>query len=197
MINPEAVRERMLAHAVMAASAHGLRSLSIGEMAREFAVPRSRLFTLFPSNDDLQYAALEHAAAMFAREVIEAVPSGLSADARVSSLFARWLDWSRSPRLTCGCPFVHASAEGDDLPEPVRRKLKEILDHWSGVLRKAIDDAKEQGVMRRDLEADQFVFELYGLYLSHHFWHWSMRDANARVRTMKAFDRLLKSALKQ
>lgn len=196
MFNPEAVRERVLAHALTAASAHGLRSLSIGEMAREFAVPRSRLFTLFPSNDALQLAALEYAAVMFAREVIEAVPASQPADARVAALFGRWLDWSRSPRLACGCPFVHASAEGDDLPEPIRRRLKEILDQWSGVLRNSIEDAKEQGLMRPEVEADQFVFELYGLYLSHHFWHWSMKDANARVRTMKAFDRLLRGALK-
>lgn len=197
MMTPEAVRERILSHAVMAASAHGLKSLSIGEMARDFAVPKSRLFTLFPSNEALQIAALEHAAAMFARDVIEAAPESLPAKDRVATLFARWLDWSRSRRLTCGCPFVHASAEGENLPEAVRAKLKEILQDWSGVLRNAIHDAKEQGVMRSDVDANQFVFELHGLYLSHHFWHWAMKDADARSRTMRAFDRLLDSALQR
>lgn len=197
MMNSEAVRERILAHAVTAASAHGLKSLSIGEMARDFALPRSRLFTLFPSNDALQLAVLEHAAAMFAKEVIEAVPASTSPGDRVGALFARWLDWSRSQRLTCGCPFVRASAEGEHLPDPIRRKLTEILDHWSSVLRTAVDDAVSQGAMRKDIQADQFVFELYGLYLSHHFWHWAMKDANARTRTMKAFERLLKDALQR
>ena len=195
MINPEAVRGRILDHAVTAASAHGLKSLSIGEMARDFALPKSRLFTLFPSNDALQLAVLEHAAGMFASEVVEAVPKTTPAKERVAALFIRWLDWSTSQRLTCGCPFVRASAEGEHLPEPIRRKLKEILDHWSGALRGAIEDAKEQRVMRKDLDAEQFVFELYGLYLSHHFWHWSMKDSNVRARTMKAFDRLLLSAV--
>lgn len=195
MMNPEAVRERILSHAVTAASAHGLKSLSIGEMARDFDLPKSRLFTLFPSNDALQLAVLEHAAAMFAKEVIEAVPASTPPGDRVAVLFVRWLDWSRSRRLTCGCPFVRASAESEHLPEPIRRKLTEILDHWSGVLRNAIADAVEQGAMRKDLDADQFMFELYGLYLSHHFWHWAMKDTNARARTMKAVDRLLKDAM--
>ncbi|MCL4765751.1 MAG: TetR/AcrR family transcriptional regulator [Hyphomicrobiaceae bacterium] len=194
MVNAEAVRERILTHAVTAASAHGLKSLSIGEMAREFAVPKSRLFTLFPSSGALQLAVLEHAAAKFGKEVIEAVPESMAAGSRVPALFARWLDWSRSPRLTHGCPFVHASSEGDDLPEPVRRKLTDVLDHWSGVLRAAVDGAKRDGALGKEIDADQLVFELYGLYLSHHFWHWSMRDQNARTRTMKALDRLLKSA---
>jgi AcrR family transcriptional regulator len=190
----DAVRDRILEHSVTVASAHGLKSLSLGGVARELSVPRSRLFDLFPSNDALQLAVLEHAAGMFAREVIEAVPPAAKGEARLASLFTRWLGWSRSPRLACGCPFVHASAEGDDLPQPVRRKLTEILDQWSGVLRAAVDEAKAEGRLRADLDAEQMVFEVYGLYLSHHFWHWSMRDASARTRTMKAFDRLLQSA---
>ena len=194
-MNPGVMREELLAHAVRAASAHGLKSLSIGEMAREFAIPKSRLFTMFASNAALQLAVLDHAAAMFAREVIAAVPEDMPAERRVSALFARWLDWSRSLRLKSGCPFVHASAEGEDLPDDVHRKLRETLDHWAGVLRTAIDDAKANGAMRRDLETDQFVFELYGLYLSHHFWHWSMKDPSARARTMKAFERLYRDAL--
>lgn len=197
MIHADAVRERILAHAVTAASAHGLKSLSIGEMARDFAMPKSQLFTLFPSNDALQLAVLEHAAALFAKEVVQAAPETAPSRDRIASLFVRWLDWSRSKRLTCGCPFVRASAEGEHLPEPVRQKLMQILDDWSAVLRQAIVDGVEQGDLRKDIDADQFVFELYGLYLSHHFWHWAMKDSNARARTMKAFDRLLKDALER
>jgi len=197
MIHADAVRERILAHAVTAASAHGLKSLSIGEMARDFAMPKSQLFTLFPSNDALQLAVLEHAAALFAKEVVQAAPETAPPRERIASLFVRWLDWSRSKRLTCGCPFVRASAEGEHLPEPVRQKLMQILDDWSAVLRQAIVDGVEQGDLRKDIDADQFVFELYGLYLSHHFWHWAMKDSNARARTMKAFDRLLKDALER
>ena len=45
--------------------------------------------------------------------------------------------------------------------------------------------------MRADLDIAQLVFELHGLYLSHHFHHWYMKDQSAEARTMKAYDRLL------
>ena len=86
---------------------------------------------------------------------------------------------------------MHASAESDALPDPVRSKLKDVLDHWSSVLAEAIGDCKAAGTFRDDLDESQVVFELYGLYLSHHFWHWSMKDRTASERTLKAFERLL------
>ncbi len=193
LINVDSVRDSILGRGVLAASKHGLKSLSLGEMARDFSLPRSQLFGIFPSNDALQLGVLDHAAALFAREVIEAVPTAPAGEPRITALFMKWLNWSRSPRLSSGCPFVHASAEGDDLSPDVKKRLTEILDQWSEVLRNAAAEAKTVGAMRTDVEADQFVFELYGLYLSHHFWHWSMKDANARARTNKAFERLLAS----
>lgn len=194
MSTSEAVRENILGHGVAAASAHGLKSLSLGEMARELALPKSRLFGIFPDNNALQLAVLDHAAILFGREVIDAVPATPQGEARISALFTKWLNWSRSPRLNRGCPFVHASAEGDDLPAPVKARLTGILDQWTDVLRQSVTDAKTSGAMHEKVDPEQFVFELYGLYLSHHFWHWSMKDANARAKTMKAFEHLLGSA---
>ncbi|MGE8941081.1 TetR/AcrR family transcriptional regulator [Leptospira interrogans] len=193
LINVDTVRESILGRGIAAASKYGLKSLSLSEMARDFSLPRSQLFGIFPSNDALQLGVLDHAAALFSQEVIEAAPLAPAGEERITALFMKWLNWSRSPRLNSGCPFVHASAEGDELPEEVKRRLTQILDQWSEVLRNAAAEAKAVGAMRSDVDADQFVFELYGLYLSHHFWHWSMKDANARTRTIKAFERLLAS----
>lgn len=189
----DTVRDSILGRGIAAASKYGLKSLSLSDVARDFSVPRSQLFSIFPSNDALQLGVLDHAAVLFSREVIEAAPQAPAGEERITALFMKWLNWSRSPRLSSGCPFVHASAEGDELPQQVRQRLTEILDQWSDVLRTAAAEAKAAGAMRADVEADQFVFELYGLYLSHHFWHWSMKDANARARTIKAFERLLES----
>jgi hypothetical protein len=65
------------------------------------------------------------------------------------------------------------------------------MSGWSETLKAAIEDAKAAQEFASGLDADQLVFELYGLYLSHHFWHWSMKDRRAQERTMRAFERLL------
>lgn len=191
MTAQELVRDRILTHGLGIASAHGLHALSMGDVARQLDLPRSGLFAHFATKESLQLAVLDQAADMFVRDVIEPGMAAAAGEERVGALFGKWMQWSRSPRLKGGCPFVQASAESDALPDPVRVKLKEVLDHWSGVLAEAVREAKESAKFRSDLDESQVVFELYGLYLSHHFWHWSMKDRSASERTMKAFARLI------
>lgn len=194
MTTGDALRERILAHGIGLASARGLHALSISDMARDLEMSRSGLFAHFATQEMLQLGVLEQAAQVFIRDVIEPATAAPDGAVRVNALFARWIAWSRSPTLRGGCPFVHASAESHGLPGPVRQRLTEVLGQWSEILKQAVEAAKSRHEFRADLDADQLVFELHGLYLSHHFWHWSMRDPHAEVRTRKAMDRLIADA---
>lgn len=191
MTSTDVVRARILSHGLGIASASGLHALSMGEVARDLDLSRSGLFAHFATKESLQLGVLDQAAHMFIRDVLDAAEAAAPGEARLKALFTNWIAWARSPRLKGGCPFVHASAESDALPDPVRGKLKEVLDGWSAALRGAIGDALASGQFKSDLDPDQLVFELTGLYLSHHFWHWSMKDRSALTRTKKAFERLL------
>jgi AcrR family transcriptional regulator len=191
MSTADVVRERILVHGLGVASASGLQALSMGDVARDLDLSRSGLFAHFATKESLQLGVLEQAAQMFIREVMEPSSVAMSGELRVKALFTNWIAWARSPRLRGGCPFVHASAESDALAEPVRAKLKSVLEAWNETLRTAIEDAKAAGQFAADLDTDQFMFEVTGLYLSHHFWHWSMKDREALTRTKRAFERLL------
>lgn len=190
MSQSDSVKEKILSHGLNIASARGLHALSFGDLARDLEVSRAGLLGHFASKEVLQLAVLQKASALFVVEVTEPAMAAPEGPGRVRELFVRWLSWSRSARLKGGCPFVQASADADALPDIVREALKASLDQWSEVLRQAIIEAKGNG-FKPDLDIEQLVFELYGLYLSHHFWHWSMRDRQAERRTFIALDRLL------
>ncbi|HRD78801.1 MAG TPA: TetR/AcrR family transcriptional regulator [Hyphomicrobiaceae bacterium] len=192
MMLSDATRDRILAHGLGIASRAGWHALSFGDLARDLDLPKSGLARHFATKDELQLAVLDQAAQLFIRDVNDVAAGESQGATRLRTLFWRWLNWSRAPRLKGGCPFVHASAESEALPPAVRARLKEVLDAWSAVLREAIDAARGQTIAT-DTDADQLIFELHGLYLSHHFWHWSMRDPTAEARTMRAFDRIVSS----
>lgn len=191
MPGTNAIRERILSHGLGIASRQGLTALTMGTVARELDLPRSGVTDHFTDSESLQLGVLEQATQFFLRDVVTAASSTPSGEVRLKALFTRWIAWSRSPMLKGGCPFVHASRQAGDLGEPVRVRLKETLDGWSQMLAEAIDDAKRAGQFRSDLDTDQLVFELHGLYLSHHFFHWYMKDRAAEARTHKAFDRVI------
>lgn len=191
MTTMDVLRDRILSHSLGVVSARGLSALSIGDLARDLELSRSGLLTHFSDKEALQLGVIEKAAALFVTEVAEAGTAAGTGETRLRSLFTHWLAWSRGPRLNGGCPFVHASAESDALPPAVRSRLEAFLGDWTGTLKAAIEDAKTDGELAAGTDADQLVFELYGLYLSHHFWHWSMKDRTAKERTLRAFERLL------
>lgn len=191
MAHTSAVRDRILSHGLSIASRQGLTALSMGTLARELDIPRSGVASHFADQESLQLGVLEQATTLFLRDVVNASVSAPAGEARLKSLFGRWIGWSRAPMLKGGCPFVHASRQASELPEQVRIRLKDVLDGWSQMLAVAIADAKAAGQFRADLDPAQLVFELHGLYLSHHFFHWYMKDKAAEAQTMKALDRLL------
>lgn len=193
MVAMNPIRERILSHGLGIASQQGLHALSMGTLARELDLPRSGLTSHFADVESLQLGVLEQAATLFLRDVIETTAAAPEGEARLKAMFAKWLQWSRSPKFKGGCPFVHASRQAVALPEPVRARLREVLDGWSTVLGQAIVDAKAAQQLRADVDPEQTVFELHGLYLGHHFFHWYQKDRLAEQRTLKAFERLLEA----
>lgn len=194
MAAPSAIRDRILNHGLSIASQQGFTALSTGALAHDLELPRSGLASHFADQESLQLGVLEQAAQLFLRDVIDATAKIEPGEMRLRALFSKWIAWSLAPMLKGGCPFVHASRQSSELTEPVRVRLKEVLDGWSVVLIEAIGNGKQARQFRADLDADQIVFELYGLYLSHHFFHWYMKDRAAEARTMKAFERLISAS---
>lgn len=188
------IRERILSHGLGVASRQGLNAITMGTLARELDLPRSGIADHFSDRESLQLGVLEQATQIFLRDVVTASSSAAAGELRLKSLFTRWIAWSRAPMLKGGCPFVHASREAGELAAPVRTRLKEVLDGWSQMLADAIDHGKRAGHFRSDLDTEQLIFELHGLYLSHHFFHWYMKDRAAEARTHKAFARLIEAS---
>lgn len=197
MTAPAAIREQILSQGLTVASLQGLHAVTVGELAKELDLPRSGLFSLFSTKEKLQLAILDKAAERFADTVVTPALQKPMGRRRVEALFRNWLAWARSHDLKGGCPFVHASADTSPFDTPICSRLNEVLDGWREQVLAAINEAKTlsgKDGLRADLDGEQFLFELFGLYLSHHFWHWSMKDSQAEWRTLKAFDRLMDDA---
>ena len=88
---------------------------------------KSGLFAHFGSKEELQLATVDHAAALFRREVIDPAREAPQGVARVWALCERMVDYSERQVFPGGCFFASASAEFNNRPGPVRDRVGEMI----------------------------------------------------------------------
>lgn len=187
-------RERILDRAYRIAGRDGLGGLSLNTLATGLGMSKSGLFAHFRSKEELQLQVLATATARFEAAVIAPAvkaPRGLP---RIKKLFDGWLRWMSDPALPGGCIFIAAAAELDDKEGKPRdfvvagqRQLRETI---ARIARTAVDE----GQLRRDLDCEQFAFELHAIILGYNHDKRLLRDSRPEARARTAFARLLEAS---
>ena len=187
-------RDRILDTAFRLAARDGLEGLSLATLAGELSMSKSGLFAHFRSKEALQLEMLRTASDRFVAKVLTPAfrePRGLP---RIKALAENWRRWATDPSLPGGCIFVAASAELDDSEGPVRAYVVDQQRALLDTIARAARIAIEQGHFRRDLDVQQFAFEMEGIYLAFHHAQRLLRDPSAAGRAKTALDRLIADA---
>jgi AcrR family transcriptional regulator len=121
---------------------------------------KSGLFAHFGSKQELQLATVDHAAAMFVREVIAPAREAPRGIARVWALCNNMIDYSERQVFPGGCFFASTSQEFNNKPGPVRDKIKENLGSWLSYLEHAVEQAQEAGELDPQASAREIAFQL-------------------------------------
>jgi AcrR family transcriptional regulator len=156
----ERTREAILETAAALSTQEGLEQLSIGRLAEATGMSKSGLFAHFGSKEELQLATVDHAAAMFVREVIapaREAPRGL---ARVWALCDNMVDYSERQVFPGGCFFACAAFEFNNKPGPVRDRVAEMMGSWLSYLEHAVEQAQELGELDTSVPAGELAFQL-------------------------------------
>jgi AcrR family transcriptional regulator len=167
----------------------GLESVTIGALAKATNMSKSGLFAHFNSKENLQIEILKYAGQRFSEIVI--VPA-LMIDAgipRIKALVDNWVDWSRT--LSGGCIFVSSSTDFSDRPGKVREALLRQQKDWLDSLKRMAESAIRAGDFRKDIDCDQFAFDLYSLLLGFHLYYKLLNDSETRKHQQIALDQLL------
>jgi len=189
-----ATRDQLLTLGLDAISIEGLSGVTLGRLANAAGMSKSGLFAHFDSKEQLQLDLLDAMAQVAAAHVVKpalAAPKGLP---RLCALVENWLGWSTRAGLRGGCPIAAALFELDDLDGEVRAKVVAMESQWRSQLLALVNEAVECGELNSDFDREQLVWELCGIYLSHHASSRLVRDAKAGKRARVAFEALLRRA---
>jgi AcrR family transcriptional regulator len=186
-------KERILHQGVNLLSRGGFAGVTLGTLAQQAGMSKSGLFAHFRSKDDVQLELLDATARIGAASFVGPAMRGEPGLARLRAVVNGWFGWTAKAGLTGGCPVAAGMFELDDAPEadPVRQHLLVMEKKWRSTLMHLVNEAVQQGDLQRDLDVNQFVWELCGIYLNHHASHRFIRDPHALDRAQRAFHSLI------
>jgi AcrR family transcriptional regulator len=187
-------RERILEHGLDLISKSGTAGVTLGLLAESTGMSKSGLFAHFGSKAEVQISLLERAAEVAGAHVVAPAMRVAEGLPRLEALVHNWLGWSTKAGLAGGCPVAAAIFELDDSEGPVRDQVLAMETEWRGLLAQLIREAIALGHLRDDLDVDQMVFELCGIYLSHHAALRFVRDRRANARAHAALWALVERA---
>ncbi|MDB5754127.1 MAG: TetR family transcriptional regulator [Massilia sp.] len=188
----ELTRAAILDMALDLASRDGLEGLTIGLLADKMNMSKSGVFAHFGSREDLQLEVLKLYHHRFEQEVFFPSVQEQRGIARLKSMYARWIK-RVSIEIASGCIYISGAVEYDDRPGPIREELVAMVRAWQGALLRCVQQAIEVGDLKRDTDAEQLVYEMYGLILALHHDARFLRMPGSVERARAGFDRLIEN----
>jgi AcrR family transcriptional regulator len=186
-----ATRDRILDTGLNLLSTSGFAGVTIGLLADQVGMSKSGLFAHFKSKDEIDIGLLEKMVEVANTTVVVPAMRAQQGLPRLTALVENWFGWSTKAGLIGGCPAAAGMFELDDVEGPVREKLLELEKQWNEALKQFIAEAIATGELRKDLDIDQFIWELMGFYLNHHASRRFMRTRDANKRARQAFQGLI------
>lgn len=179
-------RAAILHSAAELASERGLEPLSIGELASYTNMSKGGLMGHFGSKEGLQLATIEHARQIFIDEVITPALKSKKGITRVNAMCERWIGYCRREVFPGGCFFSATTVEYKNRPGPVRDRLVEVMDAWTGTIRQAIKGAVDAGELPARTKPEQLAFELQAIIMAANWDYQLHRDPRAFRRARAA-----------
>jgi AcrR family transcriptional regulator len=185
-------KERLLHIGLDQTSVHGLAGVTLGQLASASGLSKSGLFAHFRSKEQLQIDLLDVMAQLGDRVIVEPAMDAAEGLPRLVAAVDLWFGWSRRAGLSGGCPVASAMFELDDIDSEVRNHAVKIEARWREQLSTFVLEARFLGHLANETDIDQFVWELYGIYLSHHVSSRFLRNGDAGARAKTAFNGLVR-----
>jgi AcrR family transcriptional regulator len=179
--------------ALSMAAEEGLESLTIGEVAKRLGLSKSGVFSRVGSREALQMAVIEEYERRFLQDVFFPAmrePRGLP---RLNAIMRLWLQRARDVEIRQGCIFCAGAFEFDDRDGPLRDRLLQGIQGWRTALKRTVIQAVDAGHLRPDIDPDQLVFEMDGLFVALMRDARFLRDPRAADRAWLAYERVIRS----
>ncbi len=148
------LKERIVHESLKLFSLKGFLSTSTQDIIREAGTSKGGLYNHFKSKDDIFLAVLEESRQIWRQRNLYGLEQAKTPVARIKKLLNNYRDRYLKDRDTFpgGCIFVTLSVELDDQNDFFAKALNEGFARLKAMIRKLLDQGKESGEIRKDVD---------------------------------------------
>lgn len=194
MKKSDITREKILRAGFEFTSSNGLRSLSIGEIAKIADMSRTGVISHFKNTQDMQIAILKYSEAEFVKLVIKK-SFGEDPLENLYHLKENWVNWTNNLdfKNKGSCPFIKAAIEYKDRVDcPIRSYMRDQQQRLLDYLSDLANRCKKAGQFKDSCDAEQFSYEFYSIYLGHSLQKNLLEESTADQRFERSITELIK-----
>jgi AcrR family transcriptional regulator len=190
MLKGQQTKTAIIDAALGLASQIGLEGLSIGALAEVTGMSKSGVFAHFGSREELQISVIREYHDRFEAEVFYPAMQHARGVPRLQAMFDNWMVQT-SNEIDSGCIYISGAVEFDDRAGPVRDALASSVTSWQAAVRRAVEQAQDEGHLMREVDPLQVAFEVHGLILALHYEARFLKVPGAAERARQGFARIL------
>ena len=190
MLKGQQTKTAIIDAALGLASQIGLEGLSIGALAEVTGMSKSGVFAHFGSREELQISVIREYHDRFEAEVFYPALQHPRGVPRLQAMFDNWMVQT-SNEIDSGCIYISGAVEFDDRSGPVRDALASSVTSWQAAVRRAVEQAQEEGHFVTEVDPLQVAFEVHGLILALHYEARFLKVPGAAERARQGFARIL------
>lgn len=154
MLNKGATtKERILNEAVKLFQHKGFGPTSITDIMNATGMKKGALYFHFTGKEEIALLALERARSELL-DFLDTSLVGATAVACLENYFGALVERHRNLRFAGGCIFGNAALEMADSNERFAAVVRSVFDEWTARIQVVIEAGQCEGVIRRDLAAD-------------------------------------------
>ena len=142
--SPDALptRERLVFVAMRLFQLKGYQSTSVAEILHEAGANSGSLYHFFPTKQDLLVEVLERYRTGIGPMLLEPAWEGIADPIeRVFALLGRYRQLLEETGCSYGCPIGNLALELSEPDPPVRGKLADNFDGWTGAVQRCLEEA--------------------------------------------------------
>jgi AcrR family transcriptional regulator len=141
---------------------NGYRAIGVDTLAAESGIGKMTLYRHYPSKDDLIVAYLKDSDELFWSNFEQITKDASTPREKLLSFFQSLQDYVKTPACY-GCPFLNVATEYPEVDYPGHQVA---LEHKQSVRARFRQLAKEAGVKKPDVLADQLFLLMDGAYMA-------------------------------